>query len=322
MINNWIFNLAFLLGVVGCVIAEGFYGKSEVLELNPDSFREVVLTTNYTSVVEFYAPWCGHCNNFKFGYKKAARQLKDLINVYAVNCDLQINKPLCAEYKIEGFPTVKIFRPPKYSEKDPPKSKKQVIRGFANENYNGERTAKGIVQFAQARIKNYVKRIFSDDGLKSFLRANQDKVKLILLSDSKNKPSLFLKSLAIDYLGVVDFAYFDIKNSFTKTHIKESLNLSESEIEKPTFFVYGHGDTFEGPRLFTNDITKKNLHDYLSAEFSIDPVEGPGSEKHLVLDYLKQGKKLSEIKKILRASKKEAKQKAKPENAEALRDEL
>jgi protein disulfide-isomerase A6 len=37
--------------------------------------------------------------------------LKGLVNVAAVDCDVEANKGLCAMYEIKGFPTIKVFSP-------------------------------------------------------------------------------------------------------------------------------------------------------------------------------------------------------------------
>merc|ERR1719394_784996 len=58
-------------------------------------------------VVEFYAPWCGHCKSFAPEYQKAAKALKGIIGVGAVDCDQ--HKSLCGQYGVQGFPTVKVF---------------------------------------------------------------------------------------------------------------------------------------------------------------------------------------------------------------------
>lgn len=44
-------------------------------------------------------------------WKKAADNLKGLVTVAAINCDEDSNKPLCGQYDIKGFPTIKTFRP-------------------------------------------------------------------------------------------------------------------------------------------------------------------------------------------------------------------
>ena len=41
-------------------------------------------------------------------YSKAADSLGKLIPAYAVDCDDEANKRLCAEQGVKGFPTVKV----------------------------------------------------------------------------------------------------------------------------------------------------------------------------------------------------------------------
>lgn len=42
-------------------------------------------------------------------YSKAAESLNKLIPAYAVDCDDEANKRLCAEQGVKGFPTVKVY---------------------------------------------------------------------------------------------------------------------------------------------------------------------------------------------------------------------
>jgi protein disulfide-isomerase A6 len=43
-------------------------------------------------------------------WKKAANNLKGLVTVAAINCDEEANRPLCGQYDVKGFPTIKVFR--------------------------------------------------------------------------------------------------------------------------------------------------------------------------------------------------------------------
>jgi protein disulfide-isomerase A6 len=44
-------------------------------------------------------------------WKKVASNLKGLVNIGAIDCDVEENKGICAMYQIQGFPTIKVFKP-------------------------------------------------------------------------------------------------------------------------------------------------------------------------------------------------------------------
>lgn len=53
------------------------YGSdSDVVELTESNFDKLVTNSDNLWVVEFYAPWCGHCQSFKSAYAQAATALK------------------------------------------------------------------------------------------------------------------------------------------------------------------------------------------------------------------------------------------------------
>lgn len=141
--------------------------------------------------MEFYAPWCGHCQNLKPAYEKAAKTLAGLAKVAAVNCDEEANKPLCGRMGIQGFPTLKIVRPGS-------KKGKPIV-----EDYQGARSAKAIAEAVADKIVNHVKNL-KDASLDAWL-SDGDKAKAILFTE-KDKTGPLIKALAIDFLGSIDFA--------------------------------------------------------------------------------------------------------------------
>ena len=52
-----------------------YSSSSDVLQLNDKNFAEEVVQSDGVSIVEFYAPWCGHCKSLKPEYEKAAKAL-------------------------------------------------------------------------------------------------------------------------------------------------------------------------------------------------------------------------------------------------------
>lgn len=57
------------------------------MELNSRNFDELVLKSKDLWVVEFFAPWCGHCKKLAPEWKKAANSLKGQVKLGHVDCD-------------------------------------------------------------------------------------------------------------------------------------------------------------------------------------------------------------------------------------------
>jgi protein disulfide-isomerase A6 len=103
-----------------------------------------------------------------------------------------MNKPFCGKMGVQGFPTLKIVRPGK-------KPGKPTV-----EDYQGPRSAKGIVDAVKDKVPNMVKRV-TDKNLDEWLQENKDTAKAILFSE-KGIVSATLRALAIDFAGIVSIA--------------------------------------------------------------------------------------------------------------------
>lgn len=78
---------------------------------NSKDFRQKVLENDGISLIQFYAPWCGHCKQFQPVYSKIASLLKGFVTVGAI--DASSDGPLkrvANDYQVTGFPTLKLFR--------------------------------------------------------------------------------------------------------------------------------------------------------------------------------------------------------------------
>ena len=59
--------------------------KSPVVKLTKDNWKKKVMESDEMWFVEFYAPWCGHCKTLAPSWEKAAKSLKGVVNVGAVD---------------------------------------------------------------------------------------------------------------------------------------------------------------------------------------------------------------------------------------------
>jgi protein disulfide-isomerase A6 len=92
------------LSLIGASLAEA------VLELTPDNFDDVVLKSSTPSLVEFFAPWCGHCKNLAPIYEELAQSFqhaKGKVNIAKVDADA--HRDLGQRFGVQGFPTLKWF---------------------------------------------------------------------------------------------------------------------------------------------------------------------------------------------------------------------
>ncbi|KAL4431619.1 hypothetical protein ABPG77_001461 [Micractinium sp. CCAP 211/92] len=110
-----------------------FYAGSDVISLSDDDFHKQVVDSDDLWFVEFFAPWCGHCQQLKPAWTDLARQLKGRVKVGAVDCTQ--HKQTCDEFQVQGFPTIKFFG----ENKDHP------------EEYNGGRDSGSLATFANER---------------------------------------------------------------------------------------------------------------------------------------------------------------------------
>ncbi|KAI0106047.1 thioredoxin-domain-containing protein [Daldinia grandis] len=233
----------------------GLYLKSSpVVQVDAKNYDRIINRSNHTSVVEFYAPWCGHCQNLKPAYEKAAKNLEGLAKVAAVNCDEDENKQLCGMMGVKGFPTLKTVRPGKKG--------KPIV-----EDYNGPRTAKGIVDAVVDKINNHVKRV-TDKDVDSFLSTKNDTAKAILFTD-KGTTSALLRSIAIDFLDVITVA--QIRDKETKAN--ELFGIQSY----PTFVLLPGGD--KESLVYDGDLKKDDMVKFLSQAGQPNPDAAPAKPK-------------------------------------------
>jgi len=86
-------------------------GDSEVVVLDDQTFEHLTqASTGSTTgdwLVEFYAPWCGHCKSLAPIWERVANELVGTVNVAKLDCIA--NRATSLRFGIKGFPSVMLF---------------------------------------------------------------------------------------------------------------------------------------------------------------------------------------------------------------------
>lgn len=114
--------------------------KENVYTLVGKSFNDIVMDPTKDVLVEFYAPWCGHCKKLAPIYEEVAGNLKHNTNLVIAKMDSTANE--VENVSVQGFPTIKFF---------PANNKANPI------DFNGDRTVEGFTRFLQEHSTNAVK---------------------------------------------------------------------------------------------------------------------------------------------------------------------
>lgn len=108
------------------------WDHASVKTLVGKNFNLVVDQSDKSSLVMFYAPWCGHCKALEPLWNELGEHFKESKDVVIAKMDSTKNE--IESFKIKAFPTIKLFS-----------------KGILNvKDYNGERTFEGVLKFVES----------------------------------------------------------------------------------------------------------------------------------------------------------------------------
>jgi len=156
--------------------------EENVLVLTTTNFEEAIADNKFL-LVEFYAPWCGHCKSLAPEYAKAAGLIKDSdMKVALAKVDATVETSLGEQFKVKGYPTLKFF-----------------VDGTPSE-YNGGRTAEEILLWLKKKTGPPAETITTLEQLK-FFQESHDVAVLGLFKNLESDETKNFNKVAMDSDG-------------------------------------------------------------------------------------------------------------------------
>ncbi|KAK7284420.1 hypothetical protein RJT34_19166 [Clitoria ternatea] len=147
-------------GVVALIFLS-WVSADDVVVLTEDTFENEV-GKDRAALVEFYAPWCGHCKRLAPEYEQLGTSFRKIKSVLIAKVDCDEQKSLCSKYGVSGYPTIKWF--PKGS--------------LEPKKYEGARTAEALSMYVNMEAGTNVKIVSVPSSVVVLSSDNFDKVVL------------------------------------------------------------------------------------------------------------------------------------------------
>ncbi|XP_065060543.1 protein disulfide-isomerase A3-like [Rhopilema esculentum] len=164
---------------------------SDVLEYTDSNFDSEIKDKEI-ALVEFFAPWCGHCKRLAPEYETAATKLKKNdppVPLIKVDCT-EGGKETCGKHGVSGYPTLKIFK-----------------NGKMTQDYEGPRQADGIVGYMKKHSGPASKEYKDLDKLQNRLADAEDNLIVGFFSEEDNTMHKRFAKAADNKRNDFDFAH-------------------------------------------------------------------------------------------------------------------
>lgn len=109
--------------------------KVETLTWN--KFQKKVLSSSDAWIVDFYAPWCGHCQVFKPEFEKVAENIEGIAKAGKVDCTQE--RELCNQASVHSYPSVRFYSGSK-------NSRPQNAYGWNIDSQNAEEISNFVIE--------------------------------------------------------------------------------------------------------------------------------------------------------------------------------
>lgn len=208
----------------------------QVLEID-DSFLEK--KQNHAWLVEFYAPWCGHCRKLEPIYHQVYLELKNS-PITVAKVDATRFTRLASEYEVRGYPSIKF------------------IQGDKVFTHNGERSKENIAEFAKRAFGPQVRPLASSGKLNDALKERVDSVFFLYIGPTDSEQRVFEEfSRLAEKFAVLSYFY-----SGDSKILPQNVDL----LRNPTVLVFKDGVHFEYDGSFEEKELEADLEKWVNAE--------------------------------------------------------
>ncbi|CAH1997410.1 unnamed protein product [Acanthoscelides obtectus] len=221
-----------LLSAFNVARADEIPTEDGVLVLTKENFQQATADNEFI-LVEFYAPWCGHCKALAPEYAKAAKQLEEQGSAIKLGkVDATQQQDLAEEYQIRGYPTLKFFRNSNPIE------------------YSGGRQADDIVSWLLKKTGPAAKTLNTVDEAKELI----DSSNVVVIGFFKDQDTALAKGF-LDIAAVIDDIPFGITG--------DDAILSEYGASDQQVILFKKFD--EGKAVYDGDQTPADLKKFIQS---------------------------------------------------------
>merc|ERR1712088_368943 len=204
-----------------------------VLVLTNDNFDEAIDGNEFV-LVEFYAPWCGHCKALAPEYAKAAGILAEKDSpIKLAKVDATEESKYAEKFEVRGYPTLKFFKNGKPVE------------------YGGGRTAETIVSWVEKKTGPPAKAIAGAEEAKAFVEGKDVAVIGCFADETTDGAKAFLGAAS---------SMDDIPFGITG----DEAVCSEHGVSGEGVVVVKTFD--DGKAILTEELTEENIAKFISSE--------------------------------------------------------
>lgn len=233
---------ALSLVLVAALLACASAGGPDVITATAENWASTIAPLDVV-LVEFFAPWCGHCKTLAPKYDAAATQLKGVAHLAAVDCTAEGD--LCGQYGVRGYPTLKVFR------------------NNVPTDYAGAREIDAIVRYMKKQKQPAVTEVGAD-GFEEFTKS--DKVVVVAFMGTDNEHYDEFQNVAETH-----------RNDFTFGVVSDAKVAEANGVTAPAIILFKAFD--EGKNVYSGDFSIKSIASFVKTN-SVPTMDDIGPENY------------------------------------------